>query len=590
MLARRVLVALLVVVAVARVAATYRVFSQTFDEPIHIAAGFDWLGRGGNGVDAEHPPLSRAFFAIDSWARGAEPYEQERYALGAEILHRNNDYRRNLAGARAGNLPFLLLGMFVVFAWTKRLFGFATATLALALFTSLPPILAHAGLATTDMAAASTIAAALYALSLWLDEPTPKRAAILGVAIGLGLTAKFSFVAYFPAAALVLLIAKRPKKVVQLGLAAAIAALLVFALYLFQFHQLRWARLTAFAPGSASHQAATYAAAPGYAWVRADLIERYRHFSDLAASRGASGIDFVDWASAAGYPSPVAGRSGRDTMIGAPPLPPVPFTDRVKEPFRAAWQWIAMRVPLPAPLFFAGVETVGIHSAHGHRAFLFGERSMKGWWYYFPAVLFFKTPLAFLLLALLGTVLLARTQPAIAFAPPAMLLVAMTGHINIGVRHVLPLYPLLAIAAAYAAMWLWKRSRAAAVVLLGWCFVAAALAHPDYLAYFNEAAGRHPERIAVDSNLDWGQDVLRLRDFLRREPRAPLHVALFGTADWQRLGIDASELPPSTPVTGWIAISETKRALQDYAWLDGHPYRRIGKSIRLYRVARIRSD
>ncbi|HEX8153854.1 MAG TPA: hypothetical protein VF698_12045, partial [Thermoanaerobaculia bacterium] len=318
----------------------------------------------------------------------------------------------------------------------------------------------------------------------------------------------------------------------------------------------------------------------------ADHVARYRRYTTYAVQHGHGGVDFVDFAQAIGMASPMAGRSGRDSMTGAAPLRAEDLGNRYAEPFLALWQRIAMRVTVPAPMFFAGIEYVGHHSQYGHTAFLFGERSSTGWWHYFPVVVFFKTPLAFLLLALAGVVLLRRN--AVALAPLLILGIAMTNNINIGVRHVLPICPMLTICAAYAAVRLYARSRIAIVVLLGWYLIATALAHPDYLAYFNELAGRHPERIAVDSNLDWGQDLLRLRDLTRREKLEPLHLAYFGTVDWRRLDLDAEPLPPNACRTGWIAAAETQLALVDgYEWLSKRDdYRRIGKSIRLYRVGR----
>jgi hypothetical protein len=166
-----------------------------------------------------------------------------------------------------------------------------------------------------------------------------------------------------------------------------------------------------------------------------------------------------------------------------------------------------------------------------------------------------------------------------------MLLPALTSRINIGIRHVLPLYPVLAIIAAYAAVTLWKKSRAATVVLLGWFFVAGIVAHPDYLPYFNELA-RHPEEIATDSNLDWGQDLLRLEQVVRRERIPHLYLSYFGSADWRRHGIPAEDLPRDRRVRGWVAVSEMQLKFGGgFPWLEEHePVMRVGKSIRLYRI------
>ena len=99
----------------------------------------------------------------------------------------------------------------------------------------------------------------------------------------------------------------------------------------------------------------------------------------------------------------------------------------------------------------------------------------------------------------------------------------MPSHINIGVRHILPIYPLLAIIGGVGACRFWedmKPKYAAAsiiILLLAWQLLSSVRAHPDYLAYFNEFAGSHPERILLDSDLDWGQDLLRLSTALQQK-------------------------------------------------------------------------
>ena len=110
-------------------------------------------------------------------------------------------------------------------------------------------------------------------------------------------------------------------------------------------------------------------------------------------------------------------------------------------------------------------------------------------------------------------------------------------------------------------------------------------AYPDYLPYFNEAVP-HPERVLVDSDLDWGQDLYRLEQRAGELRIERLYIAYRGTADLKR-----EPLPPFVvltarrPVSGWVAISELARTRKstDYAWLDAYrPLERIGKSIDLY--------
>lgn len=566
--------------AVARIAATYGVFSQTVDEPIHVAAGHQWLREGRYDLDVEHPPLARLLFALD--ARNADA-EGDRVARGNQLFARDGRYVRNLSLARAGNLPFFLLALFVVFAWTRRIAGDAAALVAAAFFAALPPILGHAGLATTDMAAAATTIAALYAFARWLEHPSWPRAALLGVAIAAGMLSKFSFLLLFPLGAAILA-AFQFRRIRWRHFAAIvpIVLLLVAAAYRSERGSLLETRARTSVPGTAEQRAAEYAQAPGYEWIRPDILIAYYDYAHAAARAGVTGVDFVDWAKAAGYPSPLAGRSGRDTMQGAPKPEPKPAA----EPLLAAWHRLVIRTKLPGIAFLTGADYVRQHSAMGHgEAWLFEENRPGGYWYYFPVIIFFKTPLPFLVLACAGFVFLARRRAfVLVLIPLAMLAVSMTSRINIGVRHVLPIYPFLAIAAGCGAVLLWQRSRALVVVLGVWYFAATAIAHPDYLAYFNEAAGRHPERIAADSNLDWGQDLLRLAEAMKDEP---LHISYFGSAEWGRFLPRAQPLPPHY-TRGWVAVSEMiylRQRDKELAWLTRfEPERRVGKSIRLYRI------
>jgi hypothetical protein len=135
--------------------------------------------------------------------------------------------------------------------------------------------------------------------------------------------------------------------------------------------------------------------------------------------------------------------------------------------------------------------------------------------------------------------------------------------------------------------------------LLTWQLAASLAAHPDYLASFNAFAGRHPERITVDSDLDWGQDLWRLRDRLREVGARKVTLGYWGG------GTDGQGLPPTErllpyhPAEGWVAISEKtfrtvgendRRAIGArvgaFDWLEPYPYERVGTSIRLYDIPR----
>jgi hypothetical protein len=128
----------------------------------------------------------------------------------------------------------------------------------------------------------------------------------------------------------------------------------------------------------------------------------------------------------------------------------------------------------------------------------------------------FKTALATLIFAIAGFfVARKRLFISVIAAVIAILITAMPAKLDLGIRYVLPLYVPLTIAAAAAALAMLgsagKPVRIGAIVLLAWQTIASAIAHPDYFPYFNELAGRQPGRYFIDSNLDWGQDLWRLR-------------------------------------------------------------------------------
>ena len=172
----------------------------------------------------------------------------------------------------------------------------------------------------------------------------------------------------------------------------------------------------------------------------------------------------------------------------------------------------------------------------------------------------------------------------------------MSSRINMGVRHILPVYPFLAIVAAQAVVWLATQPRTkwvsvAAVVLLGFDLVHSSSAGIDQLAYFNPLAGSHPENVLCESDLDWGQDLHRLALRLRELGSQKVSIAYFGTAVLEKAGLPPfTAIGGSEPVSGYVAVSArllTMGPQKDgsFEWLKriGAP-ERIGRSIFLFRV------
>jgi hypothetical protein len=285
--------------------------------------------------------------------------------------------------------------------------------------------------------------------------------------------------------------------------------------------------------------------------------------------------------------------------------------------YRFAWGRIAEplgplgRIPIPAPKILDGILQVRTHAVEGHTAYLLGRHSLHGWWYFFPVALSLKVPLGILILVAIGLAALVREHlrpfdwrawgPAVCAA--AMLAVCMPASLNIGVRYVLAIFPMLAITAGMGAAWLFRRPNrlgsAAACVLLLWSAASSLAAHPDYIAYFNELGADRPERFLVDSDLDWGQDMNRLAAELKRRRVTYFHMACLYTGDDRRLDLPAWDgLEPYRPVTGWVAVSFTMlksqgwlvaqqqgRSDSAFAWLDRYqPVARVGKSILLYYI------
>ncbi len=264
--------------------------------------------------------------------------------------------------------------------------------------------------------------------------------------------------------------------------------------------------------------------------------------------------------------------------------------------------------PAPFPELFAGIQAVSEHNTGGHLSYLLGDLRMEGWWYFFPVLLAVKLPLA--LLALIAIGLWKRPPPPrkgwmfwIAVAIPlAMLAVAMASHINIGIRHILPAFPFLAVIAAAGAMWLaeagrtqsWARWTLAAALL--WLCATSIAAHPDYLPYFNALAGDHPERIVVDSDLDWGQDIKRLGQRLKELNAPAVTFTPTITISLASVGFPThGRSSPDAPEPGWNAVQMTQWKLYRLGlqmhdptaqtWPDLiQPTERIGKSILLYYI------
>lgn len=244
------IVVALVLVSTARILSTYTTLSHTFDEPAHIACGMEWLEKHAYQYEAQHPPLTRVMTALLPRLFGSHGHaEKGMWDEGLAILFASGSEDTTLMLARAGILPFFWLACWLTYSCTRWIAGTTAAIVAVFLVTMMPAMLAHAGLATTDMGLTAMLWLAIYTGWRWTEEPTMRRAVAFGASTGGAVLAKFSTLAFFPAimlfALLFWLIGERPtpgtvvrllrERLPQLGVAIAVAVVSIWAGYLFSF-------------------------------------------------------------------------------------------------------------------------------------------------------------------------------------------------------------------------------------------------------------------------------------------------------------------------------------------------------------------
>ncbi len=608
--AARKALALIILIACVLAAGCWRVYSNTWDEPEHLAAGIELLDRGKYEYDTEHPPLARVFLAIGPYLAGAHSYgtpPPEGTPEGLHILYAKGAYWRDLTLARLGMLPFLALLLVATWLWARRLLpSEGAALLAVVLLVAVPPVLGHAALASLDVAAAGTTLLALYALQCWIVSARRSTALLFGLAAGFAVVTKFSSVPFIAVSLIVLALAHWAAAA-RAGLAEAVHA---------GYAPLAPAPL----PGSGPSSLVVTQPADAASWrtrtaglalaALASLVPVWLAYGPRAPDPAGVAFRF-NWAV-----SYLLSQHGASHAVGV----------------------LLSHLWLPRELkdLVNGIVAVKAHNDSGHLSYLLGRVRLTGWWYFYLVALAVKTPIPLLIAGPVGLGWLAtlgwRRGNSWALAPLALgvailVFASAVSRINIGIRHILIVYPFFALGGAYLTVRAWRALRnravssasppaahedvaaivrqipnypwtplqnlrvtAAAAALLAallWQLSTLWRAYPDYLPYFNEAVAR-PERVLVDSDLDWGQDLRRLELRAAQLHIGHLNLAYRGTADLRREALPPVHiLPPRERVTGWVAISELARTrnLTDYAWLNAYrPIERVGKTIDLYYV------
>jgi hypothetical protein len=278
-------------------------------------------------------------------------------------------------------------------------------------------------------------------------------------------------------------------------------------------------------------------------------------------------------------------------------LPPPPLTPQDAEFLHVPSWFIRLRWLLIPRDFFKGFTIMLLHVVNGHQAYLFSEWSGKGWWYYYPVAILVKTPAALLLLLVSAIAMALRrirhssfAEAAPLIAAAAYLVCAITSKADIGIRHVLPIYPLLAVVAGIEFARARRREQLIAWLLVAWLAETAFLARADYIAYFNEFVGgpAHGQDYLLDSNFDWGQNGKPLKEWVEENHLAHIYLDYFGTVTViGYLHIPAQLVAPSEVPKlrdGYLVISATHLMSPDYDWLRSHhmPVARIGNTLFVY--------
>ena len=522
--------AALAVLACLMVASTWHVFGNVWDEPEHIAAGLSLIDQGDYRYDNQHPPLARLAAALGPQLAGARlPADASTSGeqAGRDILYHSGASYDTLLTLARAGMLPFLL-LLVIAQWYWVRENFGEPV---AWFSALFLLCTPPILGHAGVVALDVPVTALCVLGFWLLQRW--------------------------------VVAPTLRRSVALGVAAGLAV-------------------------STKISAIPFLALSGLVMLAAQLLLNRSAARGAAIGRVATGRDLL-----AGLM-----RYGLGALLAI--LLAIVICIAAYGPTLVQMPGVSMRVPLGVQEFTLNIRGVEFHNAHGHPAYLLGETGLMGWWYFYPVALAVKTPIPMLLLGVPGLAWLtlrgwrAReldlAVPGLLFAT-LLVFCCLYSHINIGVRHVLVLYPLLAIGAGAAALALWKNlgaplARALAAVLVLWQLSTLLTAYPDYLAWFNALAGAHPEHILVDSDLDWGQDLRRLTQELARRQVPEVYIAYRGSADLTREHLPPYKLlAPNQHVTGWIALDmlSLKESNDGYDWLQGYqPLQRIGKSIDLY--------
>lgn len=522
---------------------------QTADEAVHLVSGYSILRQGRLSLNAENPPVSKTVEALPLLAlnpelprdSSAKWQDENSVAISRPFLYRNRFPADEILFW--GRIPTMLLTLAfgtALAAWTRFRFGWKAALIALALYCFDPNFIAHGRYVTSDVYGACFFFLGAIAWGELLQTNRMPWAIAASLLTAIGICTKFNLL---------------------------LLPLVIIGMTLLGRRKLKyfpWRALTSY-----------LLLIPPAIWAIYGF-ELRTVASDRPAAR------FLNLNSAQLAASPVL------------PRPAVALLDPARQP-GAAIHWMATRVPIPAYSFFKGLYRLYNHDYWGHTAYLLGRVSDKGWWWYFPLAFLVKTPTGTLLLLILAAIAGRGVWRGIGYpaafllGPPAIYFAAaMAGRIDIGIRHILPIYPFLFVLIAVVAANVRGLKLTLATVALSLAVMEPAFLYPDYLAFFNWPSGgpAHGATYLVDSNLDWGQDVLKLKRYLEDHRLQSIGLRYFGSADLDYYGIRREPLEDvlRSPTPRLGAISATALEMDPaFARLRRcTPIERVGWSIYIY--------
>ena len=506
--------------------------SPTVDETWHLEAAISHWQTSGFDAYPVNPPLVRTLSAVP-------------LLVGAETLDWGTERSLwHMSLARWACIPLSLLGALICFFWARDLFGGWAGVLALALWCFCPNILGYASLITPDIGAAALAVAASYAFWHWLKSPHWEMALLAGTALGLAQLSKMT------------------------------------NLILFGLWPLLWGL---WGIGNPARKWAWDAGKLAGILLLALLV--------LNAGYGFEG-SFKPLKNYAFVSETFGGKANRE----------------VGNRFADAWLG---SLPMPVPEnYLRGMDEQRSHFEQGRLSYLRGEYRNEGWWYYYIYALLVKVPLGTWLLGLLAVFFTLWFGVSAGWRNEIMLLAPLVGDLafvsaqtgfNHHLRYVMAVFPFAFIWIARLASPAFTQYRA--VVVLTLLFLGASIyssmrIYPHSLSYFNELAGgplNGPKHL-LDSNIDWGQDLLFLKKWLDEHPEAkPIEIAYFGSVDPCEIFPQHFKQPESDlPRPGWYAVSvnyiygyalRAREPNPRYMWFQRlEPVAYAGYSIYIYRL------